>query len=280
MLWNLGRKRKGDPFVWVKYEYLFSKTYPSHPLGRFPFFWDVWSSKKLITVSSLVLWIRCIICRSLFFVFPFPNHPPPPATTQKIPPVSMCLYNPHWIPSIPSWQVPTLRLVLSTPLGCCNLPLLPSLSAANRSHRWQLSCRPPWRASEVVEVATWKPVYFLKNTSLRWFLTLQKEVMVPFLGGWLVPCFQNASEKVGAWKIWCKCVKSSMDSNVSNAPKTSCLALLLPPWFSGSQGKKTTTEVRKKKLGVQNGRKNRCRVTNLKFTHVVTPLYSYENYHG
>lgn len=158
MLWNLGRKRKGDPFVWVKYEYLFSKTYPSHPLGRFPFFWDVWSSKKLITVSSLVLWIRCIICRSLFFVFPFPNHPPP--TTQKIPPVSMCLYNPRWIPSIPSSQVPTLRLVLSTPLGCCNLPLLLSLSAANRSHRWQLSCRPPWRASEVVEVATWKPVYF------------------------------------------------------------------------------------------------------------------------
>ena len=261
MLWNLGRKRKGDPFVWVKYEYLFSKTYPSHPLGRFPFFWDVWSSKKLITVSSLVLWIRCIICRSLFFVFPFPNHPPP--TTQKIPPVSMCLYNPRWIPSIPSSQVPTLRLVLSTPLGCCNLPLLLSLSAANRSHRWQLSCRPPWRASEVVEVATWKPVYFWKTQAWGGFWHFKKKWWYFFF--WLVPCFQNASEKVGAWKIWCKCVKSSMDSNVSNAPKTSCLAFVLPPMFSGSQGKNIPRRFGKKSLRIQNGRKNRCRVTNLKF---------------
>lgn len=206
-----------------------------------------------------------------FFVFPFSNHHP--ATTQKFPPVSMCLYNPHWIPSIPSSQVSTLRLVRSTPLGYCNSPLLPSLFAANRSHRWQLSWRPPWRASEVVEVATCskgslneglescvpfelKPVYLKKHTPEVVFDT-SKRSEGTFLF-WLVPCFQNASEKAGAWKIWCKSVKSSMDSNVSHAPKTSCFGFLVGhPCFLVLKGKNTPRRFGKKRLRIQNGWKNR-----------------------
>ena len=161
----------------------------------------------------------------------------------------MCLYNPHWIPSIPSSQVPTLRLVLSTPLGCCNLPLLPSLSAANRSHRWQLSCRPPWRASEVVEVATWKPVYLKKTQAWGGFWHFKKKWRYLFFGvaGSMLPkCFWKG---ILAWKIWCKCVKSSMDSHVSHAPKTSCFGFLVGhPCFLVLKGKNTPRRFGKKSL--------------------------------